>query len=238
MTDNKQNARKQAQRRARQRKQRNRRIALTACLMIAVMVASIGGTLAWLTDQTGPVTNTFTAGNIDITLDETPREYKMVPDHTIDKDPKVTVKAGSEACWLFVEITKAGFTSEEGTEYTFDQFLEYTVDVTPNGTSDTNAVDHWTKLESETGRTVYYRQVDATGTNNVVFPVLANNQVKVKNTVTKAMLNDVVVPTATTGTVLAPTLTFNAYAVQWDTSIDTVEKAWNVVKDDFLTTNP
>ena len=73
MTDNKQNARKQAQRRARQRKQRNRRIALTACLMIAVMVASIGGTLAWLTDQTGPVTNTFTAGNIDITLDETPR---------------------------------------------------------------------------------------------------------------------------------------------------------------------
>lgn len=235
MTDNKQNARKQAQRRARQRKQRNRRIALTACLMIAVMVASIGGTLAWLTDTTGPVTNTFTAGDINIDLTETTTDYKMVPDHTIPKNPKVTVKAGSEACWLFVEITEAGFTSAKGTRYTFDQFLEYDIDNAEKGTSDTTAANKWTKLTSETNRIVYYRQVDATSAD-VDFTVLKDNQVSVKNTVTKAMLNDVVVPTETAGTVLAPTLTFNAYAVQWDTSIATVDAAWNVVKTDFLTT--
>ena len=30
----------------------------------------------------------------------------MIPGWTIDKDPKVTVKEGSEDCWLFVEITE------------------------------------------------------------------------------------------------------------------------------------
>ena len=57
-----------AQRRARQRKQRNRRIAMTVALVLVVALASIGGTIAWLTATTGSVVNTFTVGNVDISL--------------------------------------------------------------------------------------------------------------------------------------------------------------------------
>lgn len=74
---------------------------LVAVSMIVGCV--IGGTLAWLTATTRPVTNTFTVGNVDITLAETTANYKMVPGNTIDKDPTVTVRAKSEACWLFCE---------------------------------------------------------------------------------------------------------------------------------------
>ena len=57
-----------AQRRARQRKQRNRRIAMTVALVLVVALASIGGTIAWLTDKTDPVVNTFTTADVDIDL--------------------------------------------------------------------------------------------------------------------------------------------------------------------------
>ena len=71
-------------------------IALTAAFLL-VIGAAVAGTVAWLTDKTVTVENTFTVGNIAIELKETQRTYKMVPGQTIDKDPKVSVKAGSEA---------------------------------------------------------------------------------------------------------------------------------------------
>jgi len=78
--------------------------------LILVIGCVAGGTLAWLTADSGPVTNTFTESNIDIKLDETKPQNKtapMVPGWTIDKDPKVTVEDGSEYCWLFVKITES-----------------------------------------------------------------------------------------------------------------------------------
>ena len=74
---------------------------LTLVLSLALAVAiGIGGTLAWLTSSTGPVTNTFTVGKLAITLDEAPvdangktttgdrgagNSYKLMPGHTYDK---------------------------------------------------------------------------------------------------------------------------------------------------------
>ena len=84
-----------------------RRILLLVGLMSLVAVISIGGTIAWLTDKTDAVTNTFTTSDISIELAETKSNFKMVPGNTIDKDPKVTVKANSEACWLFVKIEES-----------------------------------------------------------------------------------------------------------------------------------
>ena len=102
-----------AKRRARQRKLRNRRIALTVCLMLVVMVASIGGTVAWLTAKTDPVVNTFTYGDINIDLYEhnyvastnllgtekvkKVEDYKIIPGVNLPKDPTVEVKANREA---------------------------------------------------------------------------------------------------------------------------------------------
>lgn len=186
---------KNRSRRARQR--RNRRILMTVCLLALVMVVSVGGTIAWLTAQTAPVVNTFTVGNIDIDLTETTGEsYKMVPGNDISKDPKVTVEAGSEACWLFVKIEKANNP---------DNFITYTI------------ADGWTALADVTG--VYYREVPAT-TVNTDFAVLKDNKVTVKDTVTKGDM-DALKPTS----VPKPTLTFTAYACQKDNVADAAT-AW------------
>lgn len=136
---------------------------LALVLALTLLVAGVvGGTLAWLTDRTAEVKNTFTVGDINIGLTETTTDYKMVPGNTIAKDPTVTVKANSEACWLFVQVTE----SEN-----LDTFITYAI---ANG---------WTKLKSG----VYYREVPASAADQT-FPVLAGNAVTVNNTVTKEML--------------------------------------------------
>ena len=74
---------------------------IAAMLAVAMLFGCVvGGTVAWLTTKTEAVVNTFTVGDINITLTETPKDFKMVPGNTISKDPKVTVKDGSEASWI------------------------------------------------------------------------------------------------------------------------------------------
>lgn len=173
---------------------------LVACLCVALAVLTIAGTtLAYLTSKTEAVVNTFTVGNIDITLTETTTDYKMVPGSTIAKDPKVTVKAGSEDCWLFVKV-------EESTN--LDDFITYTI------------ASGWTKGDgTNIPANVYYREVTA-ATADTEFVVLTNNQVTVKDTVTKTMMDEI-----TKGTADNPTLTFTAYAVQKE-GIATAAAAW------------
>lgn len=135
---------------------------LSAALIVC---ATVAGTLAWLTDKTEPVVNTFTVGDINITLTESENlDLKMVPGQPIEKDPKVTVKAGSEACWLFVKVEKSG---------NFDSFMTFEM------------ADGWNALSGHAG--VYYRNVDATNADTG-FDVLKDNKVMVLDTVTKTML--------------------------------------------------
>lgn len=88
-------------------------LALCAVLLVA---ASVMGTLAYLT-STDSVTNTFTVGNVKITLDETDvdnstpgaerdkaNSYKLLPGHEYEKDPVIHVTAGSSDCYLFVKV--------------------------------------------------------------------------------------------------------------------------------------
>ena len=171
----------------------------TLVLALAVMLivgATIGGTVAWLTAQTPSVTNTFTVGDINITLNETKSDFKMVPGNVIDKDPVVTVVDGSEDCYLFVKIEKST---------TLDKYISYTV------------ASGWTELDNVDG--VYYRVVNATdGTKS--FSVLANDQVTVNEGVTKADMEALKAENAT-----QPTLTFTAYAVQKE-NINSAADAW------------
>lgn len=135
---------------------------LSAALIVC---ATVAGTLAWLTDTTAPVVNTFTVGDINIELKETTGEtYKMVPGIELVKDPTVTVKAGSEACWLFVKVEKSG---------NFDSFMTFEM------------ADGWIALSGHAG--VYYRNVDATNADTG-FDVLKDKKVMVLETVTKTML--------------------------------------------------
>lgn len=163
---------------------------LSIVAVILVLCCAIGGTLAWLTDKTDPVVNTFTVGDINIELTESENlNLKMVPGNTITKDPKVTVKANSEACWLFVKVEESA---------NFDSFMTY------------DMADGWTELPGVAG--VYYREVAAT-TAATDFSVLKGDSVSVKDTVTKADLNALTQNTF-------PTLTFTAYAVQKDNVAD------------------
>lgn len=168
--------------------------------IVLVVVIAVAGTVAWLTDTTAPKVNTFTIGNIDIGLTETEAEYKMIPGSTLSKDPTVTVAGGSEACWLFVKV-------EESTN--LDDFITYAM------------ADGWTALPQNAG--VYYRQVSADAADQT-FAVLANNQVTVKDTVTKAMMDGLAADDT------LPTLTFTAYAVQHPEFEDDVAGAWDEVK--------
>lgn len=138
---------------------------LALVLALTLLVAGVvGGTLAWLTDQTAEVKNTFTVGDINIALTETTADYKMVPGNTIAKDPTVTVEANSEACWLFVKVT-------ESTD--LKDFITYAI------------AEGWTALPGVDG--VYYREVPASAADQT-FSVLAGDAVTVKSDVTRTML--------------------------------------------------
>ena len=187
----------------------------TFVLLLALVLiagAAVGGTLAWLTDTTDAVQNTFTTSNIEIELDESDNlDLKMIPGWTITKDPKVTVIAGSEKCYLFVKIEKSS---------NFDNFMTYTVaaDWTPlNDTNNDGVADDG----------VYYRVVNASDADQE-FAVLKDNQVSVLGTVTKADMEALKAANAT-----LPTLTFTAYASQYmknNTEFFTAADAWTNVQ--------
>jgi len=142
-------------------------IALLALVLVIGCVA--GGTVAWLVATSDTVTNTFTYGNIDIALTETTgKDYKIIPGKNIPKDPKVTVKGGSEACWLFVKVEESGTFVADKVTYAIDK--------------------DWTALEGEKG--VYYRKVAAV-TADTDFSVLEGNKITVKDTLTKGDIKDI-----------------------------------------------
>ncbi len=180
--------------------------ALLMTVAMCVMVFSlIGGSIAWLMTETDPVVNIFTYGDINITLTEkTGERYKMTPGKEIDKDPTLTVLADSEDCWLFVKI-------EESAVEPLSNYIEYTVDDTV-----------WTALNGVPG--VYYRAVDSSEEAQE-FGILAGDKVKVKDSVTKQMLESL-------NDTNYPKLTFTGYAVQRDAdidAIDTAEEAWALI---------
>ena len=187
----------------------------TFIMLLAVTLligCAIGGTVAWLTDKTTAVTNTFTYGNINITLAETTgTSYKIIPGVNITKDPKVTVKGGSEDCWLFVKVQEENWPTFKETDGTTKK-VSYAI------------ATGWTALPGQNG--VYYREVVAS-TDDTNFYILAgdethsNGVVKVSENLTKAEVNSI-----TAGT--QPTLTFTAYAVQKDGIADAAT-AWTKV---------
>ena len=171
---------------------------VVAMLAVTLLIGcAIGGTVAWLTAKTDPVVNTFTYGDINITLSETTgKDYKIIPGVDIAKDPKVTVEANSEACWLFVKVEEKGTFVANKVTYSI--------------------ADGWTKGDgTNIPENVYYREVDAV-TADTDFAVLEGNKVTVSDTLTKEDIKNI-----TTN----PTLTFTAYAVQKDGIADAAT-AW------------
>ena len=99
-------------------------VALALCAVLLV-VGSVTGTMAYLTSQ-DEVVNTFTVGKVEITLDEKDTDkdsydkdnvtidgvvrdkanaYHVIPGAVFEKDPVVTVLAGSENSYVRAKVT-------------------------------------------------------------------------------------------------------------------------------------
>lgn len=180
---------------------------LAVLLVLTLLLGcAVGGTLAWLLDTSDTVTNTFTDSDVNITLSETTgNEYQMIPGWTVAKDPVVTVKADSEDCWVFIKVEEQGvsFTPEGDTMpavYAFSDFIDYKVDQ-----------NNWKQLLDDENVPVPGVYVVTMPCKNItadrVIKVLENQQVQVKSTVTKEIM-DIVEENGN------PTLKFTAYASQ------------------------
>lgn len=148
---------------------------ILALLTVLVLFSNVHGSYAWLTRASNPVENSFTIGDIQLTLTEsTGANYKMTPGVSLAKDPRVTVLAGSEPCWLFVELeTTAGF----------DSYITYSI------------ADGWLPLQGQSN--VYFRAVNKTA-SDIPFVVLAGDTVTVMDTVTEEQLAALTVDPAMT----------------------------------------
>lgn len=112
-----------------------KKIVTAGLALVMVAGISVAGTLAFLTDDTDLVKNTFTVGNVNITLDEanvdkkdaegvdnssvardTANTYKLIPGGTYDKDPIVHVTKDSEPCWVIVDVNNGLREAEEAVE--------------------------------------------------------------------------------------------------------------------------
>lgn len=174
------------------------RILLTAVAALMLVVVAVGGTIAYLIDQTDPITNTFTPSSVNVNLDETVPTNKtaqMVPGVEIPKDPTVSVAANTLTVpyYVYVVVTETNSPST---------YMDYSID------------SAWTPLTGYTG--VYYIEVDENYTAAQSWEVLTDSKVTVKTSVTDEQLE------AMTSTDKYPTMTFQAYVAQMAPANDPV----------------
>ncbi len=191
--------------RANRRRMSNKKF--IAILSVFVMLAltmvvgcAVDGTVAWLVSKSETSVSTFTLGDINIELAKEPgsesQPLKIIPGVDIKRPLRVTVKEGSEACWLFVKV--------EGTNWPAK--VSYSV---AGGTGG------WTALSGYPG--VYYCEVSAgDAQTGVVYDVNCN--VTVSEELTKTEVNSI-------ASGPQPQLSFTAYAVQRD-GIGDAATAW------------
>lgn len=208
-------------------KTKSKALILTLCAVLLV-AASMLGTMAYLTDNK-TVTNTFTVGQVKIKLDEakvTPdgkpvadaarvaeNSYKLIPGHTYNKDPMVTVLKDSEASYIKMTVT-------------FSNAKELDAIFAPNGADMTkifNGYDpaNWTykgNTKDATANTrtyeFWYKEAVGAPNGNVALDALFDS-ITVPGTITNEQL----------ATIEGMTITVNAYAIQAD-GFETEDAAW------------
>ena len=200
---------------------------VVACALLLV-AASVFGTMAYLT-STDEVKNTFTVGKVSIKLDEAKanpdgslvanadrvkaNEYKLLPGHTYNKDPMVTVLSGSEPSYVKMTVT-------------FSKANEMDAIFAPTGADLTSIFKgynaaNWiakgnTKDATANTRTYEFWYKEAVGalTADVALDALFDS-ITVPGTITGEQL----------ATIEGMTITVNAYAIQADGFAD-ADAAW------------
>lgn len=192
------------------------RILLTAVAALLLVCVTVGGTLAWLTDVTTEVTNTFSPADIHIDLKETVDEnLQLIPGKEYNKEPKVSVDGTltNVDIWLFVEINEQVYVNNQlDANKVATTYLSYT-----------HNTSGWTQGTGENGNgvptNVWFREVAKNTT--VEYSLLntladSTNEVKVNNLTADDVHN------------VSVKLDYKAYAIQKD-GFATAGLAWDQV---------
>lgn len=205
-----------------------------ALLMAVVMLfgVTVGGTIAWLTAQSAKVENTFTFGDVNIKLDEAPvdangtiitggtrgngNSYDLIPGQVADKDPMVTVEAGSEDCFVFVKIIETANTYGGDTAKNIPalsgKVITYTVG------------SNWKPVSGTDGVYVYGEPTKVSA-NAELKEIIADNKITVNSALTKSQIEDIKADNT------LPKLEFVAYAIQAENlgEADTAAEIWALI---------
>ena len=200
---------------------------MTVLALVLVIAMSVAGTYAYLTSQ-DTVTNTFTVGNVAITLDEAEVDangnvvsndrvkangYKLLPGHTYNKDPMVTVKAGSESSYVKMTVT-------------FTKAAELDAIFAPTGADMTSIFNGY-----NSANWIYKGNTEDTGANTRTYEFWYKETVAAPDAdvALDALFDSITVPGTITNAQLATiegmTITVNAYAIQAD-GFSTADAAW------------
>ena len=209
-----------------------KKIALIAVCAMLLVCVTIGATVAYLTAN-DTVTNTFTVGTVNIKLDEAKantdgslvpnvdrvdnNSYKLLPGHTYNKDPMVTVLAGSEPSYIKMTVTFSNanaldaifaptgaelisiFNGYDATYWTYKGN-------TKDATNDTRTYEFW------------YKEAVGAPSGDVALDALFDS-ITVPGTINNDQL----------ATIAGMTIIVNAYAIQADGFAD-AEAAWAAYK--------
>ena len=190
---------------------------------------AVGGTLAWLTADGGTVTNTFTVGDVKIALTETGTEsgaknYNFVPGDKLAKDPKVTVQATTEPCYVFLKMTESNM-----------------IKVKDDTNEDVNALNYeintsnWFKLtvtNASEGVTYYYKELTAQTTVNTDYYILTGEGSDVYKNGVVTVSEYVTKDNVSTLTDSQPKLEFAAAAIQ-SANVGGLSGAWAKLPESF-----
>lgn len=201
---------------------------MTVLALVLVIAMSVAGTYAYLTSQ-DTVTNTFTVGNVAITLDEAKvdangnvvqdaervqaNSYKLLPGHNYAKDPMVTVKAGSESSYVKMTVT-------------FTKAAELDAIFAPNGAPLTNIFNGY-----DGTNWIYKGNTEDTVKNTRTYEFWYKETVAAPGADVKldALFDSITVPGGINNdqlkTIEGMTITVNAYAIQADGFAD-ADAAW------------
>lgn len=196
-----------------------KKLVIAVVAMAVAMCCMIGGTIAWLTSKPEAVVNTFTVGDIKITLDEskvTPygvvvgdtrvmeNIYRLIPGQLYTKDPTVHVDKNvtNEKCYIFIKVEN-GIADIEANDAGNDTITEQIV------------ANQWTAHDASAG--IYYKVFDPETETNV--DLIVFESFKIASTISKE----------TIAAYNGKTVKVTAYAIQYLGFEADVAAAWAAV---------
>ena len=206
-----------------------KKVFVTVLCAVLLVAASVLGTMAYLTSN-DEVVNTFTVGNVQIKLDEAKantdgslsdngatrvkaNSYKLLPGHTYNKDPMVTVLKGSESSYVKMTVT-------------FSHANELDAIFAPNGANMTSIFNGY-----DSNTWIYKGNVKDTAANTRTYEFWYEETVAAPTADVEldALFDSITVPGTITNAQLATiegmTITVNGYAIQAD-GFANAEAAW------------